>query len=226
MAISTTIDVGMLDEGTVLVPERYDPRRRFALPAEFRLSDVVRVVREPVDAHTATPTQLFHVIATGNAHNGIIKVAHPPTKAADIGSVKHRVRPGHVIISRLRPYLRQVAWVDPGLLDVREVQLVCSSEFYVLETLDGLSIAHLVPFLLDTTVQAILAASQEGGHHPRFSGRTLASLAVPSALVEQRGELSAKVERTVGLARRAFQDMNENIAQVHKYFGQESHSGG
>ena len=226
MAISATIDVGMLDEGTVLVPERYDPRRQLAVPAECRLSDLVRVVREPVNAHAATPKQLFHVIATGKAQNGIIRVAHPPTQAADIGSVKHKVCPGHVIISRLRPYLRQVAWVDPGLLDERGVQLVCSSEFYVLETVDGLSIAYLVPFLLDATVQAILAASQEGGHHPRFSERTLTSLAVPAVLVEQRGELSAKVERAVGLARCAFQEMNESIAQAHKFFSQESHSGG
>ena len=203
----------------VLVPERYDPRRRNRVLGERRLSDLAKVVREPVSAHTATPSQLFHVLATGNAHNGMIRISAPPTKAADIGSVKHRVRPGNVIVSRLRPYLRQIAWVDPGLMDVRGVQLVCSSEFYVLEAVDGMSIAYLVPFLLSETVQSILAASQEGGHHPRFSERTLKSLTVPTELLEQRGELSAHVEKAVISARQAFQEINEAIAKTHDYFG-------
>ena len=218
MAISTTIDIDKLDQGTVLVPERYDPRRLYAEKTGRCLSDFVRVVREPISSHSADPTQLFHVIATGNAHNGVIKCSHPPVNGPDIGSVKHSVHPGHVIISRLRPYLRQVAWVDPGLLDVDGVQLVCSSEFYVLEAVDYSSIAFLVPFLLSGAVQTVLAASQEGGHHPRFSERTLKSLVVPLPLEEQRVGLSAKVEGAVSLARQAFREMNENIAEVHNYF--------
>ena len=216
MAISTVVGVDRLDDGCVLVPERYDPRRKYVEQSGSRLSNIVKLVREQINADTANPTQQFLVLATGDAHHGIIRTAKQPSNGADIGSAKNRIRPGQVIISRLRPYLQQVAWVDPGLLELEQgrIELVCSSEFYVLNSKDGTSIAFLIPFLLSKRVQSVLAASQEGGHHPRFNERTLKSLIIPTALLDRRVELSTRVEQAVNQARQAFLEIKVSINTI------------
>ena len=88
------------------------------------------------------------------------------------------------------------------------------SEFFVLESANDSSIAFLVPFLLSAHIQSILAASQEGGHHPRFSEGTLKSLPVPEQLIERRSALSAQVERAVSQARAAYRTIEESVAAV------------
>ena len=216
MAISAVGDVGRLDDGYILAPERYDPRRRFVEQSNTRLSDIVNLLREQTSAATADVAQQFLVIATGDARDGIIRPTVSPCDGSDIGSTKRLIRPGQVIISRLRPYLRQVAWIDAGLPESMEgrVELACSSEFYVLDSKDGASIAFLVPFLLSNRVQSVLAASQEGGHHPRFNEHTLKSLPIPTLLLERRAELSARVECAVSRARQAFGEIHDSIGAV------------
>lgn len=220
MAISAILDVSALDNGSILAPERYDPRRRQFEYSRIRLSDIVSFVRDQVSASTATEAQQFVVLATGDAHNGMVKATKAPCRGSEIGSAKKRVRQGQVIISRLRPYLRQVAWVDSGLLNSESpsVELVCSSEFYVLDSVDGSSIAFLVPFLLSERVQSILMASQEGGHHPRFNERTLRGLPIPDSLFEQREALSTDVELAVNRARQAFREIEESIGSAESLF--------
>lgn len=211
MATAAIIDISRLDDGWVLAPERYDPRRGRSLAGPC-LGDFVNVRREQVSAKTAGSGR-FAVFDTGDARDGIV-VAHKRTcVAADIRSTKKLFRPHQVMVSRLRPYLRQVAWVDPGLLAEQEsdVQLVCSTEFFVLEAANDASIAFLAPFLLSTPVQAVLAAAQEGGHHPRFSERTLTTLRVPVPIVERADELSARFECAVAQARSAYRAVREGV---------------
>ena len=106
--------------------------------------------------------------------------------------------------------------MDGGLLQSvgGSVDLVCSSEFYVLDSNDDMSIAFLVPFLLSERVQTVLAASQEGGHHPRFNEQTLKSLPVPTLLLERRKEMSARVEAAINQARNAFFEIYSSISAV------------
>ncbi len=216
MAISAVVDVSRLDDGNVLAPERYDPRRRYVGQSNARLSDIVNLLREQISAETAKAKQQFLVLATGDARDGIVRPTVPPCDGSAIGSTKRRIRPGQVIISRLRPYLQQVAWIDASLLESTDghVELVCSTEFYVLDSKDGESIAFLVPFLLSRRVQSVLAASQEGGHHPRFNELTLKSLPLPTLLLERREELSMRVERAVSQARQAFGEIYGSIGAV------------
>ena len=211
MAIGAVLDVARLDEGWVLAPERYDPRRR-AKGVGPCLGDFVHVRRDQVDAKSAG-TGRFLVLDTGDAKNGIIAADKQPVSGADIRSAKKRIGPRQVIISRLRPYLRQVAWVDSGLFAAQEpnVEVLCSTEFFVLEAINDASIAFLAPFLLSQPVQAILAAAQEGGHHPRFNERTLTMLSVPQALVERAAELSARFEQAVAQARESFKAVKDSV---------------
>ena len=216
MAISAVVDIARLDEGWILAPERYDPRRRRAKDIGPCLGDFVHVRRDHVNAKTADARR-FLVFDTGDAQHGIVSVNKSPCAGTDIRSVKKRIYPHQVIISRLRPYLRQVAWVDPGLLAEQEpdVDLLCSTEFFVLESVvDNASIAFLAPFLLSAPVQIILAAAQEGGHHPRFNERTLTTLRIPASLVENADELSARFEQGVAQAREAYRALRESVAMA------------
>ncbi len=213
MAISTVLKIDELDDGFVLAPERYDPRRRILVRSGCRLSEIANFAKEQTSSETSDPKRKYLVFATGDARDGIIRPTSMPCLGREIGSMKRILRPGQVIISRLRPYLRQIALVDEGLFlchhgDTDNLELLCSSEFYVLESKDEASIAFLVPFLLSTQVQSALAASQEGGHHPRFNERTLRSLPIPNSLLERRSELSDRVEIAVNSARNSFQELD------------------
>ena len=213
MSIATVVDIGRLDAGWILAPERYDPRRRRARDAGPCVGDLVQAQRETIAAN-ADAARRYLVFDTGDAKDGVLTARKPPVGGAEIRSAKKHIRPRQVVISRLRPYLRQVAWVDAGLLadQTPGTELVCSTEFFVLEPLDSTSVAFLVPFLLSPPIQAVLAAAQEGGHHPRFNERTLMTLPVPSALVRNAPELSADVERAVDQARAAYAGVRGAVA--------------
>src|SRR6185437_11140667 len=137
-----------LDPGLILAPERYDPRRAPA-PAGAVLADFAQVIREQLQPKQALRSGRYLVLDTGDASNGILRTRAKPVSGEEIGSTKKVVRPGDVIISRLRPYLRQVALVDPELAaSVGEAAILVSSEFFVLRSRDERSIAFLVPWLL------------------------------------------------------------------------------
>ena len=215
MTVAAVLDIARLDEGWILAPERYDPRRRRAAEDGPCLGDFVNIRRDQVNGKTAGAHR-YLILDTGDAQNGIITTAKAPCNGAEIRSAKKRIHPNQVIISRLRPYLRQIAWVDSGLATEQgpDVALLCSTEFFVLSSVDEASIAFLAPFLLSPPVQAILSAAQEGGHHPRFNERTLTTLRLPARLVEQRTELSARFEQAVTQARQAHGAMRRCVAAI------------
>ncbi|MEK7405049.1 MAG: hypothetical protein AAB225_08075 [Acidobacteriota bacterium] len=206
MAYFTVKRVSELARGHVLAPERYDPRRGSLLLADgdllsVALSRVAESARMIVGPGTDAITQAI-ILDTSDAREGLVISAKTPVDRNQIGSAKKCVRVGDVIISRLRPYLRQVAFVDARIPNWRsDVALVCSTEFFVLRSIDERPISFLVPFLLSAQVQAILAAAQEGGHHPRFNEATLFGLPVPKAVLEKREDLSAEVELATALYR-------------------------
>jgi hypothetical protein len=153
------------------------------------------------------------VLDTGDAREGLILTRRPAVPGNELGSNKKRVRPGDVIVSRLRPYLRQVGYVDPGLAP-ETIEIVCSTEFYVLRSRDESSIAFLVPLLLSQGVQEVLSASQEGGHHPRFNLATLENIGIPTPVLEGRAELSESVQRAVQSSRLADVAMTELVGKL------------
>lgn len=189
----------MLDSGFVLAPERYDPRRRLQVDGDsvITIGDLVTVSKDLVSPSKASGEHL--VLDTSDVREGMVVFRKGLT--SEIGSTKKRVHRGDVIISRLRPYLRQAAYVDYDIPVDDKVPIVCSTEFYVLRAVAREPIAFLVPYLLSDGVQAVLAASQEGGHHPRFDRDTLCGIPVPNDVVRQRRSLSADVERSLQLFR-------------------------
>ena len=196
--------VGDLGRELILAPERYDPRRSSLSQVNdvVPIFDVAEVLRTTVNPAKEDESSRFVVLDTSDAQEGVIVCRKPVISLKEVGSTKKLVERGCIIISRLRPYLRQVALVDseiPGW--EKDVGMLCSTEFFVLRSIDKRSISFLVPFLLSTPVQSVLAASQEGGHHPRFDQSTLIELPIPGALMRQRETASARVEEAVAMFR-------------------------
>ena len=204
MAVVTVLDRSELDAELTLAPERYDPRNR--LCAAQRLADVASFARETVASGVAGS---FVAIDTTHAAAGFIALA-PLQKTDEVRSAKRRVRPGDVIVSRLRPYLRQIAYVDDGLQAAFPAALLCcSTEFYVLRPAGNAPIAFLLPFLLSDPVQAYLRRAQEGGHHPRVPREALAMLPLPRTAELLRNE--TVIEAIAGY-RRAEERLHREIA--------------
>ena len=228
MAVWTVRAQNELNRFFVLAPERYDPRREttghFADSSSVLLGQIANNIRQTLTPATATAKGgSYLVLDTSHAREGIITSPKSTTEAKDIGSAKKVLGKNDVIISRLRPYLRQVAFVDA---DIRgwsnTASLVCSTEFFILRSLDSYSIAFLVPFLLSPFVQQILAASQEGGHHPRFDENTLLTLPIPSALLEKREEISASIEDSIRHYRQSEMIISHLVLQTSEIIGAPS----
>ncbi len=138
------------------------------------------------------------VLDTGHAEGGFLNLRFDRTGGKERVSQKKIVPEGSVIISRLRPYLRQVAYVPVGLekrLGVK--QILASTEFYILRPIKEESIAYLTAWLLSTQVQKVLNDAATGGHHPRFDEEILMRMSVPNVLYKTRGKLSAEIQKLV-----------------------------
>src|SRR6185437_14443742 len=108
-----------LGPAAILSPERYNPRRRSLSEndgdlAGVLLRDVVKLARESVVPARASG-RYFLVLDTSDAREGVLTCRKEPVAGPDLGSQKKVARPGDVVISRLRPYLRQVALIDAEL---------------------------------------------------------------------------------------------------------------
>jgi hypothetical protein len=211
-----------LGEGLVLAPERYDPRREMlsSTKAACSLADVAECLQRTVSPSSGRSSAgRYLVVNTSDAHEGVLVVNREPVAVTEIGSTKKVVEPGCVLVSRLRPYLRQVALADRGIREWQgDVELVCSTEFYVLRARDERSIAFLVPLLLSEQVQAVLAAAQEGGHHPRFNESTLLGLPIPRTVLERREQMSAAVERGLACFRAGADIMSGQVSLAQDGF--------
>lgn len=187
-----------LDAGFVLAPERYVVSGGAAQrPEGVRLSELVVERGEPLD-RAALGGAL--VIDTTHAKDGLLDLASAE-RAARTGSspksAKKRALRGDLLVSRLRPYLRQVALVTVDALAV-------SPEFFVLApATPGEDLSYLLPYFLSDTTQALLASLQEGGHHPRVPRTSLMALTVPSAVVRGRKRASARVTAALAALARA-----------------------
>ncbi|MFT7622606.1 MAG: hypothetical protein ACI9WU_001779 [Myxococcota bacterium] len=199
-----------LDSPLVLLPERYDPRRTLSHAGQ-RLDVFVAEIRESVDP-TRLVVPLCYVADTTHAREGVL-LPCPLRDPRALESRRKRAQAGDILISRLRPYLRQVA-----LVDAMDAPLLVSPEFLVLRPRQTPA-GFLVPYLLSPGVQRVLAASQEGGHHPRVPRDTVAALPIPPELAERRDEVSRTVSAAVVARRAADAQMTTVFAEIGDLIG-------
>ena len=196
MAICVVRSVQQLDPGLVLTPERYNPKRRIELhgtSVSYKLSEFAVLCNDQV---STKEKGTYLVLNTSDAHGGCLSL--PMESSGRLSSAKKRIRKGDVVISRLRPYLKQVAYCDVDLDN-----LVGSTEFYVLRPrVTGESIAFLLPFLLSDPAQRVFQNAVEGSQHPRFQTSDLLELPIPISLAEERERISTDVESAIEHYRR------------------------
>lgn len=228
MALSSVKRAFELEGIVVLAPERYDPRRE-SLKREgshvdaTTIGDIAQIIRHSINPGAkAVGERRCLVLDTSDVREGIIIGRKKPMRVADLGSQKKGFSCGDVLISRLRPYLRQVAFADVAFASSNpDVELACSTEFFVLRSVDQEAIAFLVPYLLSDPVQRVLAASQEGGHHPRFDERALLKIPVPAGLLVKREAISNSVAHGTTCYREAEDIMLRLVSEVEGVMTQE-----
>ncbi len=218
MALIATKKRSLFAYPFVLAPERYDPRRQLDAGSTetIPLGEIASVIRKMVQPSANLGRCL--VLDTSDAGEGIIISRKEPVEGTNIGSAKKMTQPGDVIISRLRPYLRQVAYVDDAIPQSKDATIVCSTEFFVIRPQDEKSVAFLVPFLLTRRVQEVLAAAQEGGHHPRVNESTILTLPVPKSLVSRRKSASDAVIESTQLYRKSESVIDLLVANAEAAF--------
>lgn len=174
----------MLETGTdfCLSPERWlstDTASR--LGGGTLLGDLVSVVTQQV----TPPADARFVLDTTNARDGMLDlpVLSDPTSART--SAKKLAREGDIIFSRLRPYLRQVAFLPTGIGELLEQDVFyCSTEFFVFRGLRPDSVAGLVAWFLSEPIQGMVSEATTGGHHPRINVDLLLNSRVASRYLE------------------------------------------
>lgn len=213
-----------LGDGWVLAPERFDPRRRVQAQSERCVSDVAEIITQNVQARSLPADRPLLVLDTTHAYEGFVVLRHEPVLPETLGSAKRRLAPGDVIVSRLRPYLRQVAYIDEALFSTLPGgnDVVASTEFFVLRGRGGFDATCLVPVLLSAPVQRALAAGQEGGHHPRFAKALLGSVPVPDWDEAEVAATATRVRELAAGVRGSLTGARQLIAAVEAALGPPS----
>lgn len=200
---SCVCTLGELGEDVVLAPERQLLAARGASGIALGELVVERSERaRPEDTDGAV------VLDTTHARDGLLDVRGAMRDAVRPKSAKKVARAGDLIVSRLRPYLRQIALVHPAALAMAPHGRICvSMEFYVLAPARGEPLGWLLPLLLGRGAQEALADAQEGGHHPRVPKASLFAVRLPRVAASARAETSRAVHEALDAHYRAAQKL-------------------
>ncbi len=211
MAICILKSNKQLGVNFILTPERYNPRRRMSIDNEdtILMSEIVEIVNDIITKKQAQGKSIIQ-INTSDAMGGYLNINSEVNDS--INSNKKILRKGDVIISRLRPYLRQVAYVDE---DKKEI-LGASTEFFVIRARNNESIAYLVPFLLSQPAQLVFENSVEGSQHPRFKEEDVLNLKIPKNIYDERENISKRVIEAIESYRSYERSIFKEIMEMNK----------
>ena len=211
MAICILKSNKQLGVNFILTPERYNPRSRMSIDDEdtILMSEIVEIVNDIITKKQAQGKSIIQ-INTSDAMGGYLNINSEVNDS--INSNKKILRKGDVIISRLRPYLRQVAYVDE---DRKEI-LGASTEFFVIRARNNESIAYLVPFLLSQPAQLVFENSVEGSQHPRFKEEDVLNLKIPKNIYDERANISKRVIEAIESYRSYERSIFKEIKEMNK----------
>jgi type I restriction enzyme S subunit len=155
------------------------------------LFDSIRDLWQPTEAKWL-PVRNYDLT---DALDPFLDPAKPTTPLEEIASTKKRIAAGDLVVSRLRSYLREIAFVLPS----DGAPTVASTEFIVLRPKKEttLSVEALLVYLRSRLPQVVFQWSQDGSNHPRFDERELLNLPVPRALIAGQATYEAAVRQMV-----------------------------
>src|SRR3989344_5853167 len=158
-------------------PEKLEAMERLVKSGVSTISENFRNIKETFNPArhqlVTTPARVFDL---SDVSSFLLEAGAKVEKANEVGSTKKIIRRNDVLISRLRPYLKEVSFVG-----FNGVQKLASTEFVVLRKRKDSKISPqaLFAFLITDEVQKILFWSQGGTEHPRFSENPLMGLKLP-----------------------------------------------
>jgi len=159
-------------------PEKLEAMEKLSKSGVSTISENFRNIKEtfnPVRHRLATiPARVFDL---SDVSSFLLEEGKEVAGPDEVGSTKKIFRQSDVLISRLRPYLKEVSFVG-----FNDVQKLASTEFIVLRKRKDSKFPPqaLFAFLMTGEVQKILFWSQGGTEHPRFSENLLMSLRLPN----------------------------------------------
>ena len=176
------IQKSQLEGGLRLDSEFYHPEKLEAMEklSKFGVSAIAENFRNVKETFNplrhklaTTPARVFDLSDVGSF---LLEAGTRVEKSDEVGSAKKIIRQNDVLISRLRPYLKEVSFVG-----FNNVQKLASTEFVVLRKKKESKFPPeaLFAFLITDEVQRILFWSQGGTEHPRFSENLLLGLKLP-----------------------------------------------
>lgn len=209
MAKASIVSLDQLDAGFILTPERYDSLRLQKEQSGSPICNLCQIINKTLSRKNADISKAYLIIDTGDVKEGFVRYKKT-VDSTKIGSNKKLLKVGDVIVSRLRPYLRQVGYIDKALFDSlpKNTIVMCSTEFYILRS-ESSDISYIAPYLLTHYSQNILNASQEGGHHPRFTQNTLESLKVDTNTLSLKVDISNIFKQSISNLREGEQGIRK-----------------
>lgn len=210
------IQKSRLEGGLRLDSEFYHPEKLEAIEklSKFGVSTIsenFRNVKEtfnPLRHKLATtPARIFDL---SDVSSFLLEEGKEITEANEIGSMKKIFRQNDVLISRLRPYLKEVSFVG-----FNDTQKLASTEFIILRKRKESNFPPqaLFTFLMTDEVQKILFWSQGGTEHPRFSENLLMNLKLPKISEKIAESIADDIDNTYKkyLASRNLYSQAENL---------------
>lgn len=207
----------------VQVAERYDaeyfqPPKKAVLDAlaempGHALSEQYRSVRQLWQPEQAGAFDEVRNFDLTDALQPFLDETVEPATRDTIASTKKKLKPGDLVVSRLRSYLKEIAVV----LDAGPIPMVGSTEFIVLRPQKGaVSVEALLVYLQSKYVQAVLKWCQDGSNHPRFHEGELLGLRIPDVVRNHQNEIVAKVQASIEARREARRLLDQAKAMVEE----------
>jgi restriction endonuclease S subunit len=181
MAVFSIIKLSELEGAKILAPEFYHPdkirtKRYLENACTKKIKDCFYNVKEIFDPKITYLTQQGVVFDLSDVTSYFLYGGKKVTSSEEVGSAKKIFFQNDVLISRLRPYLKEVSFIA-----FNEKLKLASTEFIVLRQKDN----HYYPetlfaYLISKELQNILAWSITGTEHPRFNEDYFLKLPLPA----------------------------------------------
>jgi restriction endonuclease S subunit len=180
MAVYSVIKLSELEGAKILAPEFYHPAKivskRYLENTETkRIKDCFQNIREIFDPKKHVLSQEALVFDLSDVTSFFLYGGKKATTSEEVGSTKKIFSENDVLISRLRPYLKEISFIGfNGKLKL------ASTEFIVLrQKVKNYYPETLFVYLITKEIQNILAWSITGTEHPRFNEDYFLKLKLP-----------------------------------------------
>jgi type I restriction enzyme, S subunit len=195
---------------SVMPDENEDEAGDWDLPDSWcwvKFDDVATVDSNLVDP-AAYPS--FPHIAPNHIESGSGRLLPYKTVSADgVTSSKHLFRSGHILYSKIRPYLAKVVLVD--------FEGLCSADMYPIST--KIEYGYLHRWLVSPMFTGLVSQNQERTILPKINQEALSRLAVPLAPIPEQRRIVAKLDALQSCTRIAREALDA-VAPLLKSFRQ------